>query len=260
MSFRRLWAGSVVLSLFLVTAGAASGQVVCTLGHGASPYSPAMDRPPTHTALAEGRRMHRLLCNDCGSIMLVQNPTVTNAMLMSVRPGVSKLSYNPHFMNQVLAQYGNGATIGIIAHEIGHHVDFMQPAAWYDRSWGKELRADALAGCALARARIDPTQLKNALRAIAAFPSPSHPGWPMRERAVMQGYQQCGGTGGSATRPPRSRPQSPRTRPRLPIAPRMGQVCCNQFGQAVCRMMGPLPLGAVCNCGPAMPMGRVCGM
>jgi hypothetical protein len=172
----------------------ASAQIVCTLGGGSS-YVPLYDQPPTIYAAGEFNRILSLLCgDDCGLVTEVQNVTVANAMTMTISPGVSKIAYNPGFMGQVFNQFGAGASFGVIAHEIGHHLDLQSASSWMDSSWSRELRADAWAGCALAKASIPSAQLKSALQAIAAYPSPSHPAWDRRLPAIERGFKRCGGT------------------------------------------------------------------
>ena len=184
----------VVFALGAITCTSAYGQVMCSLGPGQSMYTPYRDQPPTSRAAIELARIYSLLCpRGCGGYILVSNDTVSNAMAQVIGSGQTKIAYASRFMNQIAQQYGLGATFGILAHEFGHHIDFHTTPPWMNNSWSRELKADAWAGCALARAAVGTEQIQNALRAIAAYPSPSHPGWPQRNQAVRLGFVNCGG-------------------------------------------------------------------
>lgn len=173
--------------------------IVCTLGPQNGSYNPMLDGPTTPYATQEVTRIYQLLCpNSCGQLSYFQNPTVPNAATMTQGGGSSKIVYSPNFMGAIFQRFGPAASFGVIAHEFGHHVDLNTNAAsWMDNSWGRELRADAWAGCALARARLPAQQLAAALQAIAAFPSPSHPAWNLRLPALQLGYASCGGNPGA---------------------------------------------------------------
>lgn len=188
----------IVIALNTAWAGAGHAQFVCTLGVGpVQQYNAARDMPPSPHADRELRRIYRLLCSaspyGCGDYRLFSNPTAPNAMAMVAGPGLTKIAYSALFMNSVEDRYGGAATFGILAHEFGHHIDFHFTPSWMDTAWSRELKADAWAGCALARAGFGTAAIENALTAIAAFPSPSHPHWPMRVQAVRTGFVNCGG-------------------------------------------------------------------
>ena len=87
----------------------------------------------------------------CGRYVLFSNPTAPTMLWTPLGPGYSKFAYNPVLLNQLAIQYGYGASFGILAHAFGHHIDFNTTPAWMKDSWSSELRADAWAGCALAK-------------------------------------------------------------------------------------------------------------
>jgi hypothetical protein len=107
--------------------------------------------------------------------------------------GQAKLVYSPQFFEAAYNSFGDGGIIAIIAHEVGHALDATMGAAWIKKSWTPELRADAWAGCILAR--LDPGSggLREGLSALSKYPSPSHPGWNLRLPALRTGYTECGG-------------------------------------------------------------------
>ena len=237
---------ATVLGLFL--GGSAHAQLMCSLGAQPAPqqYNPLSDQAPSPRADQELKRIYSVLCpppHGCGYYLLVSNPTTQNAMAMTIGLGQSKLAYNSDFMDRIVQQYGGGATFGILAHEFGHHIDFHTTPVWMNTSWSRELKADAWAGCALARTGIGTGQIENALRAIAASPSPSHPPWPQRHQAVRTGFVSCGGhwlnsfnaLGGSVNPAPFAR------------------VCQTQFGS--CQLGQGVPVGSPCVCSSVNAFG-----
>lgn len=183
---------TLLLALVAFPVAGATQAIVCALGPGGNSYHPGYDRPPSEYASRELSHVYSLLCpGGCGPVTLVMNETTPNALSMSIRPGVSKIAYSSQFMNHMFYNLGANASFGVMAHELGHHIDFINPAAWMDQSWGRELRADAWAGCALARSGRSPAQTQMAVRALAAYPSPSHPGWPQRSAAIQAGFAHC---------------------------------------------------------------------
>jgi hypothetical protein len=177
---------------------AAAQQRVCSLGYynNSNEYNPNLDSPPTPHALSIARRVAEVLCGGVCRVSLLQNPTAGNALTLVFPNGQAKVVYQPHFMQQIEQAYGESAAFGIFAHETGHVIDGRTKVSWMLNSWNRELRADAWAGCALARAGLSILETKAALRAIAQYPSPSHPAWDRRLPALEAGYSQCGGRGG----------------------------------------------------------------
>ena len=185
--------GGLLLAAGLLASDAnAQTMVVCALGSSGG-FNPLMNTPPTAVSLGVAQKVYTLLCpTGCGSLALYQNATTPNAMTMTMGTGSSQIVYSSMFMNAIADAYGDGAVFGIFAHEIGHHIDLNSSfPAMMSSSCSKELRADAWAGCAMARAKLPATQLKNSLTAIAAYPSPTHPAWPARQQAVDFGYTSC---------------------------------------------------------------------
>ena len=186
----------VLLSLLLPLA--ARAQVVCALGPGASSYQPGADQRPTHDVMELAGRVNtalKTICSPhCPSTALLRNATAANAMLVA-DSGHAKLVYAPQFFATAYGQYGDGAIIGIIAHEMGHALDDGMGAPWVKSSWSPELRADAWAGCTLARMNLTPGDLQSSLAALAKYPAPSHPAWKVRLTVLRASFIQCGGNG-----------------------------------------------------------------
>ena len=79
--------------------------------------------------------------------------------MLVVTDDQAKIVYAPQFFAAVYDNYGDGAIIAIIAHEYGHALDESSPGAWMKSDWTPELRADAWAGCALAKSDLSANDL-----------------------------------------------------------------------------------------------------
>lgn len=159
-------------------------------------YDPRFDQSASPYALAVAKRVAKVLCNGWCNIDLFQNTKLSDAAYTIVLPnGAAKVIYNPVHMNTIENKFGEGASFGILAHEVGHVIDLRQSVGWMSNSWNKELRADAWSGCAIARANLSEVQTISALQASAQYPSPTHPAWNLRVPAFEAGYHGCGGGG-----------------------------------------------------------------
>jgi hypothetical protein len=172
----------------------AQAQVLCTLGP-ATPYDPMADMPPSAGAKADLTKVTTLLCpKGCGKVLLFANATTPNTATVTDGGGVSKIAYSPSFASSVRSNFGPIATFGIFAHDLGHHLDATgTKAAWMKESWDAELRADAWAGCAMAKAQLTPSRQQAVLLAMSTYPSPHHPDWNARRAVITEGFTQCGG-------------------------------------------------------------------
>jgi len=175
----------------------ANAEIVCALGSGAASYKSSEDQRPTGDAMEMARRLNTALtpiCSPkCPQIAVFRNATAANAMLV-VTPDQAKFVYAPQFFQTVYDNYGDGAVIAMIAHEFGHALDDIYPGR-FGRGGTPELRADAWAGCTIAKLDLSPNGLGETLTAVSKYPSPAHPGWPLRLVALRLGYTQCGGDG-----------------------------------------------------------------
>jgi hypothetical protein len=175
----------------------ANAEIVCALGSGASSYKASQDQRPSGDAMEMARRLNTALtpiCSPkCPQIAVFRNSTAANAMLV-VTPDEAKFVYAPQFFQTVYDNYGDGAVIAMIAHEFGHALDDIYPGR-FGRGGTPELRADAWAGCTVAKLDLSPNGLAETLTAVSKYPSPAHPGWPLRLAALRLGYTQCGGDG-----------------------------------------------------------------
>lgn len=176
----------------------ASGEVLCALGSGASSYDAKADQRPTADAMQLAGRMNAALsptCSpQCPQIAIFRNATAPNAMLV-VTADQAKFVYAPQFFSAVYDRYGDGAIIAIIAHLYGHALDEVHPASWMKSEPTVELRADAWAGCALAKSSLSSNDLSEALSAVSKYPPSTHPNWSLRVPALRLGYTHCGGDG-----------------------------------------------------------------
>jgi hypothetical protein len=191
-----------VLSVSLLSiAGAAllpvsaHAQVLCALGPAQQPYDSMADMPASAAALAEVKKLKSLLCpKGCGKVFLFANATTPNTATVTDGRGASKIAYSPGFVSSAQATYGPIATFGIFAHDLGHHLEATgNKTAWMKESWDGELRADAWAGCAMAKAELTPSRLQAVLLTLSVYPSARHPDWSARRAVITEGYKQCGG-------------------------------------------------------------------
>lgn len=190
--------GDAVWWLFLAVA---APPPICDGRPPPARYDATLDEAPTSRALAEVKAAYRALCprGDCGRGLLFRNPSVGDNALTWIIDGAgagartrAKIVYGPGFLNRLEAKFGPGASFGVLAHEVGHHLT----AAWrlrrrFEAAWNEELRADYLAGCALGRLRRPPGELENAMAAIARVATPSHPAADRRNPVIRRGYREC---------------------------------------------------------------------
>jgi hypothetical protein len=185
----------VLVSLLLPTAAAA--EVICALGPAASSYNAYEDQRPSADAMQLAGQVNAALspmCSpNCPQIALFRNSTAPNAMLVVSPGGDAKIVYAPQFFTSIYESAGDGAILAVIAHELGHAVSETAPAAWMKAIAIPELRADAWAGCVLAKANLSARALQESLSTLAKYPSPAHPAWNVRVPALRTGYTQCGG-------------------------------------------------------------------
>ena len=136
-----------------------------------------------------------LLCpKGCGKLFLFANPTTPNTATVTDGAGASKIAYSPGFVKSVQSNYGPAGTLGIFAHDLGHHLEATgNRPAWMQSSWDSELRADAWAGCAMAKADLKPSGLQAVLLVLSEYPSAKHPAWSVRRPVITEGFKQCGG-------------------------------------------------------------------
>ena len=190
--------GVFILLSVLLPPFTAYGQIACALGPDASSYNAYADQRPSSDAMELARQVNAALapaCSpNCPTMALFRNATAPNAMMIAGSGG-AKIVYAPQFFTVVYEKYGEGAILAVIAHLAGHAIETTAPAAWMKNSWTQELRADAWAGCALAKAGLGSSGLEAALKAVRMYPSPSHPSWPLRIPALRLGYTHCGGDG-----------------------------------------------------------------
>lgn len=173
---------------------AGQGQV-CALGIGSPSYRPNLDRDPNAIAAAITKRIGEAFTSvctpKCPIVSIFDNPTAPNALAFAAPP-LMKIVYSPTFFTTVSKRYGGDAFLGIVAHEYGHVIDAVSLGSWMSADWPPELRADAWAGSALAKLKLKPQSLEQALTAIARYPPASQPNWATRVVALRSGYGRYG--------------------------------------------------------------------
>ncbi|MBK6683477.1 MAG: hypothetical protein IPG45_03320 [Deltaproteobacteria bacterium] len=183
-------------------------------GRVVSAYDPRLDQHPRPRAIEEIRAAYMALCptDDCGAGEIFENETIGNnaaTWVSGLNQGNGtrvKIVYSARFLNGVSESFGPGASFGILAHEVGHHLTAAKSMRGgpNEPSWNEELRADYLAGCALGRSGRSSAELENALRALAAAATSSHPSFAQRNPIVRRGYQDCQGQAGIIAKDPRT--------------------------------------------------------
>ena len=169
-------------------------------GRAVGAYDPKQNVAPSPRALAEIQAAYDALCplKNCGDGQIFENPT----MGMNAATWVSGLNqgprtqvqivYSKRFLNALSDSFGPGASFGVLAHEVGHHLTaalgMRSPG---ESNWNEELRADYMAGCALGRAGRTSAELENALRALASVATKSHPSFAQRVPVVRKGFNEC---------------------------------------------------------------------
>lgn len=185
----------LLISAWLVPLAAA--EVICALGPATSSYNAYEDQRPSPDAMQLASQVNAALaplCRPrCPVIAIFRNATAPNAMLVASQSGDAKIVYAPRFFTDIYDSAGDGAVIAVIAHELGHAVSETAPASWIKPAWPPEIRADAWAGCALARVNLSARALQESLAQLAKYPAPAHPAWDLRLEALRTGFLQCGG-------------------------------------------------------------------
>ncbi len=179
----------------LLRATPAQAQLLCALGPLTKPYDATADAAPPANLQADLKRIKAAVCaKGCGKVLLVVNPTAPDVVTATTGLGVSQIAFSPQFLAAIRSGYGTNGTIGILAHEVGHHLDSTgNHPSWMKANWDVEQRADAWAGCALGKADLKPAALQAALSAAAAYPPAARPSWTARRPAIEAGYSECSG-------------------------------------------------------------------
>jgi hypothetical protein len=169
---------------------------ICALGPSATAYKQSSDQRPSADALELVKRTDaaagKICAANCPPVVLYRNATSPNLMLL-VDGGRAKIVYSPQAFSAVYDKHGDAGIAALIAHEIGHALDDTLGAAWIEKGWGLELRADAWAGCVLGKDTWSAADLAHATAALSENPSPAHPAWNVRLQALKSGYTHCGG-------------------------------------------------------------------
>ena len=185
-----------MLNLLLIVLLMAGPEIVCRLGPATPAYNAYSDERSSGDALELAGKVNAALVSaclpNCPRISMFRNPTASNLMLIRAADQ-TKLIYKPEFFTSVYETYGDAGIIALIAHEVGHAIDAAAPAVWMKSNWSSELRADAWAGCALAKMDFSKRSLQAALMTLSKYSSPSSGDWTLRLSVVDMGYKQCGG-------------------------------------------------------------------
>ena len=171
------------IAAILLLPPAASAEIVCALGTATSAYKPSSDARPSPDTMQIVRRVDSAFASiclpRCPEVAMLRNPTAANVMLIATKDD-AKLVYSPQFFAGVYGKYGEAGVVALIAHVYGHAMDEATQPTWLPGNWNPELRADAWAGCALAKTSLPANGVSSALAAMAMSPPPSQPVWTSR--------------------------------------------------------------------------------
>ncbi|MEM9738445.1 MAG: hypothetical protein AAF829_01135 [Pseudomonadota bacterium] len=154
---------------------------------------PTADTQASPLATQQMTEARNVMCSQfaCPPFSFFENNSTANASAESSRFGYT-IRYNTNFMQQQIDRFGPGATIAILAHELGHIIDFYQ----YPQGGpgiNREATADRYAGCAFALAGAPEQSLQPFLQSLLSM-GPSGPGYPspqQRAQIARDGYYQC---------------------------------------------------------------------
>lgn len=181
---------SAILATILVWPSLSVAGPLCAL---ASPhFNPMTDQKPSPKAMQQMGAVNHVLCSKhrCPGYRLLSNVQAGNAMAM-MSWNSAEIRYNPIFMGDVVQKFGDLATIGILAHELGHLIDFANNPGQIPQAQ-REATADEYAGCAFALAGNplnDLSALAATLHAMGA--SPGYPTPKQRVQLLEIGYNKC---------------------------------------------------------------------
>ena len=184
----------VLLALAALPLLATGVDIVCALGTATTGYNESNDEKPRDMTNIIHRvdDVYRPFClPKCPKAALLRNATAPNLMMLVTIEG-AKMVYSPQFFAGVYGKYGESGLFALIAHVYGHAIDETTESHWIPSSWSPELRADAWAGCALAKSGLPGSGL-GALGALAEYPPPSNAVWSRRVPALRLGFTHCGG-------------------------------------------------------------------
>lgn len=158
-------------------------------------------KDPIVSDIEEAIVLHGRYCSPyCGMVRFkeVHHPHPNSLAYTSfLEVGLSTVKYDGINLLRLRSRYGKVAVIGIMLHEMGHHRDLLQKASedniddWFTDSWIRELSADWWSGCVVQLAGLPLQDWKGAVTEISPYPSTSHPGWPLRVKAVQLGADKC---------------------------------------------------------------------
>src|SRR5262249_29891870 len=161
------------MALALLLPLVAADKVICALGSGAVSYKVASDQRPSADALELAARTTKAAGTICGSncpqVVLFRNSTAANLMLL-FDAGRAKVVYAPQVFTVVYDKHGDAGIMALLAHEVGHALDDAIGASWIEKSWNAEMRADAWAGCVMARSGLSQAEVLEGLAALDEFP------------------------------------------------------------------------------------------
>jgi len=177
------------LSVFFAPFAVNAGPLCAFTG---SNFNQNADQQPSPTANQHMGQVDYVLCGrfKCPGYVLLSNYQAGNAQAWMDSHG-ALIRVNPSFMNGEVSKYGELATIGILAHELGHLIDFSSRHGNIPQH-DREAKADEYAGCAFALAGNPKSDLTPLARSLSAMGnSPGYPTGKQRVQLISAGYDRC---------------------------------------------------------------------
>jgi hypothetical protein len=166
---------SLILYLFLCSSALAQTNELSTLEKAQSLVKKIFD--------ANG-----LNAND---INVVEIDAVENARAdFNSTTKVRYIYYNRDFINSLYENNKNWSFICVLAHEIGHLLNYDVFENGVPSSM-QELNADAFAGCTLGRLKASLNEAKNCAQIFSIDATLDHPGREDRKKAIENGWKKC---------------------------------------------------------------------
>lgn len=182
---------TILFTAFALLANNALAQSsLCVFTHGLHQHPLSDLRSPSKAAIKDVSDIMKALGYDRDDEIPIYSGHVANAAAFPAERGRGPLIvYNPEFLTR-LFNINDWAATSVIAHEIGHHI---AKNANDPNPHGRELAADEISGCALARMGASLQDATAALlKGLPNNPgSSTHPSTRSRLEAIVAAYHKC---------------------------------------------------------------------
>ena len=179
-----------LIILFLSFTSTAYADPLCALAPAG--HDKNYDQNPGPIGSRQMQIVNNYLCEEynCPRYEFKKNQTLQNAMATLDQTG-NKIRYNSNFMAGTYSRYGELATIGVLAHELGHIIDFSTRRFNMPQAQ-REDAADGYAGCFFGLAGHTRSDLNGLVSSLQEMPpSPGYSTPQQRVARVIAGFNEC---------------------------------------------------------------------